>query len=210
MHTIQGNGKEIHTIPMHTIAIANAYHFHFQCIPFPFPMQTISFPLSLPMIMHTILYHTIQLPMHTIEWQGNAYHCMHWKWYCMVWYGMVWYALTLTMAMEMVLYHMHWHWQWQGNAYHCHCQCIPYHNIPLTMNTIPLLIPMHMVQYHIIANTYHTIPYHTIPFPINTIQGNGKKMHTIPICAIYVSIANACHTTKYHCQSIPVKVLTRT
>jgi hypothetical protein len=55
MHTIQGNEKERHTIPMHIIAIANAYH-------------TISIYIS-------NACGTIPLPMHTIQWKGNAYHC---------------------------------------------------------------------------------------------------------------------------------------
>jgi hypothetical protein len=64
-HTIQGNGipyKPMHTIPYHCQCIP----YHYQCIPYNGKaMHTI------PCITQ-IAYHTI--PMHTIQWKGNAYH----------------------------------------------------------------------------------------------------------------------------------------
>jgi hypothetical protein len=53
MPTIQGNGRAVHTIPIHAISISNAYHCYCQCIPYNFQCQCI--------------------PYHTIS---NAYHTM--------------------------------------------------------------------------------------------------------------------------------------
>jgi hypothetical protein len=187
----------MHTIVMQYIPYqcnayhTNAYNFHFQYI--PFPMHTIPFPIT----MHTIPYHTIPLPIHTIQWKGNRYHCM----YCMVciangmvWYGMVWYALAMTMTMVcisftfpcmvcidngMVFFVMVCISIGNDNAYHT----IPYHTIEISIanaydfhcQCIPFLLSTHTISFPFPlpmsnSNSYHSIPYHSIPFPMHTIQ----------------------------------------
>jgi hypothetical protein len=123
-HTTHGNGIVCHTIPYQC---TNAYHtMARQCIPLPIHKVVNAYHCQcIPSPMYTIPYHTIQcisyhttpLPMHTIQWKGNAYHTMH--------------------NTDGIPYHTRQWYTIQAIAYHCHCLCIPYHAMPCHCQCIP-------------------------------------------------------------------------